>query len=250
MGVDIIGWRNCSLQEQLGPEGFLGKLKLRAYRRIVEEQIPEEKRAETKIKVKVTGKPDRELSYSEICKELGEFLKGIPECHTCPLSKNHQPLRCYYYISYPIDTLTEKLLFEFFTNQLDVPASESRWLYDEVFSQIDRETSFHTARGGSNESHTATLAELEQPLSFFWEEKGEKKSVDSAQLLTALFFYPHKDLIDYINFLVGFFSWLDAQNEPSLVTGQTLAEMRDYTELLQALAPYVTREGWSVVVDG
>jgi hypothetical protein len=37
MGADYIGWRSCRLQAELGVDGFLGKLKLRAYKRVEHE---------------------------------------------------------------------------------------------------------------------------------------------------------------------------------------------------------------------
>ena len=62
MGADLIGWRNCDLQKPLGPNGFLQKLKMKSYLRVIESQVPEGARENVAITV-VVNDTQRELTY-------------------------------------------------------------------------------------------------------------------------------------------------------------------------------------------
>src|SRR6478609_3471683 len=100
MGADLIGWRDCELQRPLGPQGFLGKLKMKTYLRVIEQQVPPDKREAVKITVVVNDR-QRELSYPEIREQAEAFQRGIPECARCPLASGQQ-LGCYHYVTYPV----------------------------------------------------------------------------------------------------------------------------------------------------
>jgi len=185
MGADLIGWKPCSLQRELGPDGFLGKLKLRAYRSAVERQVPEAARAKVKISVEVTGRPPRELAYPDIVAESEQFLAGIPECASCPLAGGGTPLGCYHYVTYPIDAPAEELLFAFFTqpSQIATKDSISDQLYRDLISRIPSSgTGWHRQRGPRG-----PLAIRAEPLGHKWGGLFSKRTVDSAQLLQCLF---------------------------------------------------------------
>ena len=83
MGADIIGWgwRDCPLQRDLGEEGFLGKLKLRAYKAEVERRVPPERREQLAITVNIMNRPSRDLRYRDICDEVARFAA---EVHVAP----------------------------------------------------------------------------------------------------------------------------------------------------------------------
>jgi hypothetical protein len=118
MGADFIGWRGCSLQQDLGVEGFLGKVKLRAYRGAIEARVPEEKRASLRVNVAVTGRGEREMTYAGILAELGQFERGVPECAGCPLAQGGAPVSCYRYVTYPIDAVSEEVIFDYFLSKV------------------------------------------------------------------------------------------------------------------------------------
>jgi len=182
MGADLIGWRSCALQRELGPDGFLGKLKLRSYRAMIEQQVPPAQRAGVKVTVQVTGRPPRILGYPEIVAESDDFRAGIPECADCPLSSG-RPLGCYQYVTYPVDAQAEELIFAFFTSQVTTRDSICDQLYRDVVSRVPASgTGWHDNRGAPG-----TLAMRPEPLRHKWGGLFSKKTVDSAQVLRSLF---------------------------------------------------------------
>jgi len=283
MGADFIGWRNCPLQAELGPEGFLGKLKLRAYRAVIEERVPQERWDSVSVVVRVTGRPERQLKHGEIVRELAAFEQGIPACATCPLAGG-RPLGCYRYVTYPIDAVAERLLFEFFTDGLETPNSIADQLYRDIVSRVDEESGWYHERG-----EDGALAELEEPLEHMWGDEDAPRLVDSAQLLAALFI-PLDELalvVAYARFWSELFrfvdrtleaagvrvegdaveihvnardrlepEWLAEQAESALAfakeiaDSRTLAELRSVAEMITAAVPGAIEEGWTIVVDG
>ncbi len=176
MGADYIGFRGCELQRSLGVEGFLGKLKLRAYKSAIEAQVPESERATVKVQVQVTGRPPQTLSYGGICQELDTFARGSAECPSCPVGGG-APVGCYRYVGYPVDAITEELAFAFFCEGLDTPDTIADQLYRDIVSRVPLGSGWHTQRPGP-------LAELPAP--FVYTSPGGRR-VDSAQLLAAMF---------------------------------------------------------------
>jgi hypothetical protein len=281
VGVDYIGWRGCALQQELGPDGFLGKLKLRAYKGAVEAQVPAERRDTIQVVVNVTGRPPRQMRYPDICSELDTFAKGIPACAACPLADG-AAVGCYRYVTYPIDAVTERLLFDFFVAQLPTRDSIADQLYRDVVSQVG-ETSFHSERGPEG-----SLARLAEPLVHSWKEGRKSRRVDSAQLLAALFI-PLDQLpviVAYARFWTEFSAYVGERLgregvqvvgdgvqlhvKPKRTTAKaiakeatapltavaeiagstTLKELDQIRALLQAVVPGALEHGWTVVVDG
>ena len=179
MGADLIGWRNCELQQPLGESGFLQKLKMKSYLRVI--SIPEGARENVAITV-IVNDTQRELTYPQIREQAETFQRGIPACATCPLAGGEQ-LGCYHYVTYPVDARFEEVAFEFFTSQLATKDSISDQLYRDVVSkQPAAGTGWHTRRGPQG-----SLARRPQPLTHSWGGLFSKKKVDSAQLLQSLF---------------------------------------------------------------
>lgn len=250
MGADLIGWRPCPLQAELDPAGFLGKLKLRAYRGAIEAQVPPEGRAAVKLTVEVTGRPPRQLSYPQIVDELDAFERGIPECATCPLAGG-RPLGCYHYVTYPIDEAAEELLFAFFTqpSQVETRDSISDQLYRDLVSKVPSSgTGWHTRRGPG--SRTApSLAVRAHPLRHQWGRMFARKKVDSAQLLKALFIsLGSLPLVAaYARFWTEFVAFATARGA-SAETSRTLGELFALQPMmlqLVALAP----DGAQLIAD-
>jgi len=283
MGADFIGWRNCPLQAELGPQGFLGKLKLRAYKAVIEERVPQDRWETIEVVVRVTGRSDRQLRYGAICSELQAFEQGIPECATCPLAGG-KPLGCYRYVTYPVDAITERLLFEFFVEGVKVPGSIADQLYRDVVSCVDEESGWYGNRG-----EDGALAKLDQPLEHVWASDGEDHHIDSARVMTAAFIPLDETalVVAYALFWVEFFQLvdrkiastglrvegdavelhveggnpLDAERIAQRVTNsltlaqeifgsQTLGELRHVAAMIVAAVDGAVEDEWTIVVDG
>lgn len=284
MGADFIGWRGCPLQDELDPEGFLGKLKLRAYRAVIEERVPEDRWETVEIVVRVSGRPDRELKYGDICRELDAFEPGIPECGRCPLAGGGRPLGCYRYVTYPVDAITEQLVFEFFATNVEQADSISDQLFRDIVSRVEEDAGWYGNRGEGG-----ALAELDDPLVHAWESPDGKHAVDSAQVLAALFIPLDEPrlVVAYARFFRELFQFIDRKlhdagvryeggnleihvpggQSPSpqriaqhatrslelakeIIDSRTLGELRQVAELLASAAPGARKAGWTVVVDG
>lgn len=284
MGADLIGWRNCELQQSLGQRGFLENLKMKAYKRAVEAQVPEGQRAQVQVTV-VTNGEERELTYEQICAKANTFEAGIPACADCPLSAGKQ-LGCYHYVTYPVDARFEEVAFEFFTSQVATRDSISDQLYRDIISKQPPEGSgWHTRRGGPD-----SFARRPTPLTHSWGGFFSKKRVDSAQLLASLFIpLPLPALVvGYARFfreLVEFTDMkvqaemkrrgltldphgnlkveitqaqvpelseklgADAEALSSLLNG-TFGEVRALSAMMQQAAVRSVSENWGVLVDG
>ncbi len=246
MGADFIGWRNCPLQAELGPEGFLGKLKLRAYKAVIEERVPQDRWDAIEVVVRVTGRPERQLKYDAICNELQGFEQGIPECATCPLAGG-KPLGCYRYVTYPVDALTERLLFEFFVNGVEVRGSIADQLYRDIVSRVEEDSAWYDNRG-----EDGALAELEQPLVHVWQSEGEERRIDSAQVMTALF-VPLDEMVmvvAYAQFWVEFFQFVDHDHRKAVADSTTLGELRHVGAMIAAAVEGAVENEWTIMVDG
>ena len=286
MGADLIGWRDCELQRSLGPRGFLGKLKMKSYLRVIEAQVPEPQRESVEVTVVVNDR-ERALTYREIRDEAATFQHGIPACAQCPLSAG-QPLGCYHFVTYPVDEAFEELAFELFTSQLPVEDSISDQIYQDIVSKQPRDTSWHTRRGPQG-----ALARRPRPLVHSWGGLFSRKKVDSAQLLASLFIPLESPalVVGYARFWHELVAFADArlasemqqrglrmgsdgQLEISVTpeqhadpdalaakmdadiaaleryTSGTLDEIRALARMMDAVALRAIGEGWRVIVDG
>ncbi|MBX9723236.1 MAG: hypothetical protein K2X81_17670 [Candidatus Obscuribacterales bacterium] len=246
MGADIIGWRKCPLQQQLGPEGFLSKIKLRAYKQLIEQQVPIADRDKVRISIVGTNRQPQELGYAGIVKGLAGFEKGIPECTSCPIS-GREALGCYRYISYPVDEEFEQLVFAFFTSQVEIEDSICNQIYSDIVSQFPNEgTPWHSQRGSGEQGG---LAKLPQPLKYDFRHNNEQQSVDSAQLLMSLFIPLNSApmVVGYASFWLEFLEFVAAHGSSQ---SRTIAEIDDLTKMLIPMVPIALKEGGFVFVDG
>jgi hypothetical protein len=249
MGADLIGWRNCELQKPLGPGGFLGKLKMRAYLRAIESQVPEGKRDDVSVTIVVNDR-ERELTYREIREQAEAFQRGIPECAQCPLATGKQ-LGCYHYVTYPVDERFEEVAFEFFTSQLATKDSISDQLYRDIVSKQPTSTGWHARRGPNG-----PLARLAKPVLYSWGGMFSKKKVDSAQLMASLFIpleapavlvaYARfwSELVEYARQKLG-----GTTIGKHVLSSGTFAEVQQMLPMLVTAAAHSIGDGWKVVVD-
>ncbi len=284
MGADLIGWRDCDLQKPLGASGFLQKLKMKSYLRVIESQVPPGQREDVTITV-VVNDSQRDLTYREIRDQAETFQAGIPACATCPLAGGEQ-LGCYHYVTYPVDARFEEVAFEFFTSQLATKDSISDQIYRDIVSKQPASGSgWHTRRGAQG-----GLAKRPQPLTYAWGGLFSKKRVDSAQLLASLFIPLRSPplVVGYARFWRELVAFADAKLAAemkargitlqtdgqiriemaeeqianladklgddvaalqSLVSG-TFGEIRRVAQMMTVVAPKSVDAGWGVIVDG
>ncbi len=247
MGADILGWRNCPLQLELEPQGFLAKIKLRVYRQVFEVQVPAEERATVRLTVRVNHRPDREIGYGEIVSELDDFERGIPECATCPLSGG-KVLGCYRYVTFPIDDVFEPLVFDFFIAQSRVERSPAWQIGQNVIPRVAGSgTPWHARRGINDEA--GALAMLPRPLEAAVGAQVEWQRVDSAQLMQALFTSLESagPLHAYAAFWAEFLPY--ARARVSFASSQTLNEIAEMEPLYRAASLMARTGRCAVLVD-
>jgi hypothetical protein len=250
MGADFIGWRGCPLQASLGQQGFHQKLKLRAYKTVIDAHTPDGK-PKAGVQVVVNGDV-RELAYENICEQLGTFERGVPECQSCPIGGG-EPLGCYRYVSYPVDAYAEQMLMAFFIEGLTQGDRTCQVLDQAVVQQMPREgTPFHTHRGAD-----PMAGHLAESKLMVWEKDG--KYVDSAQLLRALVLSLDRSdfVLLYAAFLTRFLEWVDKRALEDAPTdldkyesSRTLRELRALRQMLAGTVRGGEQLGWTVFVDG
>jgi|GEM_PF-2424301 len=184
MAAEFIAWKGCPLQRELGPDGFVSRLKLLQMKRVVDAQIDDpEERDNVTVQAQGADGAVHELDYVDIAAATGTIEAGIPDCSECMLS--HQlPVGCHRGVSYPIDAPVETLLFDFFTTTVVSPESTAFELWRDVVQHQPTGSAWHTMRGSDGHG----LAELPEPLSVDLHLPGDQHvRVDSAMLLSSLF---------------------------------------------------------------
>lgn len=243
MGCDMIGWRNCQLQQQLGMEEFLWRLKLSSMKAGVMQQVPEQQRFSIMITLQRLNRESRNYSFQEILDELGDFENGIPECASCPVSSG-RIIGCYRYVSYPIDEVFERLLFEFFVSQFQIDQSACNQIYNNIISKIPADNFWRDQRGKSG-----ALAVLPQPLEHQFGGMLSKKKFDSAQVLAGMFmpFNSAGMIAVYGAFWADF---VDYCNQKQIPHSRTLSEVYDMLHMFMPMVMIAVEEGGTIVVDG
>lgn len=245
MGADIIGFINCPLQASLGLDGFLHKLKLRAYRGMIEEMVPQHQRAEVRVEVQSSNKQPQELNYAGILKQLGDFERGIPECATCPISGGGQAVGCYRFVKYPVDSMFEKLAFEFFISEVHIKDSICDQIYQDVASNVPLDSAWHTQRGFPE---SGGVAMLPKPLVHEWQDGNVRRRVDSAQVLGSLFISLDRPamVVGYVRFWHNFIDYA----RPRVTNSPTLNEFLDIFPMYLRMLPIALENRGIIYIDG
>jgi hypothetical protein len=222
-GLDLVGWRPCAKQLELGPKRFSVTLKKLGRQAIAGRSLPPPSAAQ----VSLTPDQRRRLQQAQEVRQAAvTFSNGTPECAECPIS-DAKPYGCYLAIDFPIDATAETALFNYFASRLDDERSPSFGIWRDLVSKVPTSgTPWHNDRGAGG-----TLAELEKPLVKEWGFLMWKKRVDSAQLLSSVFFTQKRlGLITVFGlFWEGFVqetraSTPDFDSSPSLVQLEALSE--------------------------
>lgn len=178
-GIDVVGFRSCAKQAELGPKRFILTLKKLGRLAASVRGTP----APSIPPIAVTPEQRRRLQvHQEARQALTQFDQGTPQCKECPISDG-KPYGCYVALDFPIDEGTETALFRYFAAQLEDEKSQGSALYRDVVMKAPKGSAWHTDRGDGG-----TLAELPAPLVKEWGMLLWKKRVDSAQLLGSIFF--------------------------------------------------------------
>ena len=229
-GLDVIGWRACAKQKELGPKRFAVTLKKIGRQATAGRSLPPPPSNE----VGLTPEQRRRIQQNQELRQAAmTFSQGTPECKTCPISDG-KPYGCWIGIDCPIDAVAEQALFNYFASQLDDEKSHAFGIWRDIVSKAPASgTPWHTDRGP-----TGDLAELEKPLVKEWGFLMWKKRVDSAQLLGTLFFSQKRiGLISaFTQFWEGFIEHArahagDFDRSPSLQQLETLADF--YSRVLE-----------------
>jgi hypothetical protein len=179
-GIDVVGFRSCAKQVELGPKRFALTVKK------LGRQAAEGRGLATPSMPPIAVTPDqrRRLQlHQEMRQAVAQFDQGTPECKECPISDG-KAYGCYAAVDFPIDADAETALFRYFSAQLDEEHSTGAALYRDLVSKAPAQgTAWHTDRGPGG-----ALAELEAPLTREWGFLMWKKRTDSARLLGSLFF--------------------------------------------------------------
>jgi hypothetical protein len=263
MGADYFAIIGCPLQTKLTSAGFCARLKMRIQLDGLEQRRSEvEQAAGRKLEDIVfnrggTNNPTTSMTYGEM-RALADEVHAIPECASCRVSSG-KPLGCYRYVTYPVDTRSEELLFEYFAMLLEQPRPQdfvgkdptgkqytaADLLYQFVIEPLQGDTNWHDQRGAAE---AGGLAERAEPLSRTLASRGGK-TLDSAQVLQAAFTpidgAPALQLLAH--FHRGFVSW--ASEQDGAAKSRTFAELRALGELLLAAGKGLKDGPVDVVVD-
>jgi hypothetical protein len=122
MGIDVISWHGCNLQSSMSEGEFLGVMKLCAYKAAAEAMAPDNPHGVV-IDVPTGEGPPTPISYPELVEAIQSLAGEAGDCEIClaPNSPGHR------YITYPIDEMSERFLFDYFLRELmtaDTPADQ------------------------------------------------------------------------------------------------------------------------------
>ncbi len=110
-GIDIVGWRNCAKQKELGPGRFVSTVSALASHAALAPQLPQGSQSE---QAAVSPERRRQLAqHRQIREGAQQFMQGTPECANCAVGAG-KPFGCHRFIRRPIDAIAEKALFDFF----------------------------------------------------------------------------------------------------------------------------------------
>jgi len=241
-GVDVVGWRACAKQRELGPKRFVLTLKKLGRQAATGRSLPP-----PSMSMAVTPEQRRRQQQSQDLRDARTlFDQGTPECAECPISDG-KPYGCYTPIDFPIDADAETALFRYFSAQLADERSAAFGIYRDLASKAPPQgTAWHTDRGAGGE-----LAELDAPLVKEWGMLMWKKHLDSAQILGTLFFNQRR--LGLISVLAQFWEGFLAEaraTSPDFDRSTTLKQLEVLGELYDRVLELAsTTEGVHVLVE-
>jgi hypothetical protein len=243
-GVDLIGWRGCAKQKELGHGRFVHAVRIMATAAELAPNVPQNMPSEA-----AAVSPDRRRQlqqYREIREGAHAYAQGTPECATCPISAG-RPYGCYHFVHFPFDEVSERSIFEFFSSDVVTERSICEQLYKELVSSAPTSgTPWHTDRGPEG-GH----ALLPQPLEHKWGFILSRKRIDSAQVLSVLFFTQKRLglIAAFARFWREFFQFARARGV-QVAASSTLMELSAVTQFYQAVEELAMTESSVAIISG
>jgi hypothetical protein len=170
VGIDVVGWNGCRDGAIESPDDLVDFLKLLAHKRAVDSTVPEAQRKDVTISAE-----DERMSYGELAEALADVESQAGSCRDCFA----EDAACYAFVSYPIDTACEELLFDYFTSSLATDDSPADQIYRDYLTGETAE-SWLDVRSGDDR-----LLERGEPLRTQAARDG--RPIDSTQILAVLF---------------------------------------------------------------
>lgn len=243
-GVDLIGWRGCAKQKELGPGRFVQMVRSMGTAVELLPNVPQQSQSEA-----AAVSPDRKRQlgqYREIRETAALHAQGTPECEKCPISGG-RPYGCYRFVHRPFDEVSERSIFEFFASDVATERSICEQLYKELVASAPASgTPWHTDRG-PNGGH----ALLAQPLEHKWGFILSRKRIDSAQVLSVLFFTQKRLglIAAFARFWREFFQYARARGV-QVAASSTLMELSEVQQFYQAVEELATTESNVAIISG
>jgi hypothetical protein len=242
-GVDVVGWRSCGKQRELGPKRFALMLKKVARQASTGRSLPPPSMSSVAL---TPEQRRRQAQNQELREARASFDQGTPECAACPIS-NGKPYGCYTPVDFPIDADAETALFRYFSAQIADETSAAFGLFRDLVSKAPTQgTAWHTDRGAGGE-----LAELDTPCVREWGILMWKKHLDSAQILGTLFFNQRRiGLISaFATFWEGFLKEA-RETSPEFERSTTLMQLEALGELYDRVLELASAtEGIHILVE-
>ena len=131
MGVDVISWHGCHVQQQMRPEEFCRWQKSRAICESVRQTVPMPPGNLT-LKIPDLSGRVKKVTYSELTADIAALAAQATDCEDCfPQGGGSFS---YAYVNYPLDDTAEKALFDVFTEQLGEPNSMASQLLEDYIT--------------------------------------------------------------------------------------------------------------------
>jgi len=124
LGIDVISWFGGSLQSQMGEEGWLELMKLRAYKAAAEEAAPDDP-GRVVLEIPRRDGTSASVPHGDLVAALDSAAREAGDCAPC--FEEDSP--CHRFISFPIDEMAERILFNYFLRELETPDSPGDQIY-------------------------------------------------------------------------------------------------------------------------
>lgn len=176
MGIDVIGWHGCDFQSSMSEGEYLGVMKLCAYKAAAERMAPAHPEG---VVINVPGEDGSEtaISYPELVEAVQSLADAAGDCEACLAPGSP----CYRYITYPIDEMSERFLFDFFLRELKTADTPADQIYRDLIAGSADSAPAWEHRSAQEDGTIAAAEPFREPL-----ERYPGAVLDSSSVLGAL----------------------------------------------------------------
>src|SRR5688572_21002841 len=114
--MDVISWTGCALQAEFTPWEFVGTMRMELQR------LEAERSGADIVRIPAADGSVIEYTYDDLAAQLSDIAAAAAECVEC-FGSDDAVSRCYRFIDFPIDAITERMIFNYFTRELSVERS-------------------------------------------------------------------------------------------------------------------------------